>query len=97
VRLVLEPLAHSGAPAAAAAWAAGAAVLPWIVRGRSGGADLVLACAWTAAIVGATVVLMPGVDAAGTALGAAGAVLLGVALRAVRGPARGPEAARDVP
>jgi hypothetical protein len=51
---ILEPLVSSGALAPAPVWAAGAVALPWLVRGRPGGVDFVLASAWAAGLVAAT-------------------------------------------
>ena len=89
----LTPLVSSGVLACAGLWAAGAAVLPWLVRGRSAALDLVAATLWAAALAaGAGAIghtLRPGTvpqpDPRGAALGAAAAVLIAVAARAVRG------------
>ena len=51
---VLETLASSGAPVLAAVWAVAAAVLPWLVRGRSLSVDVVAATTWAAGLAGAT-------------------------------------------
>jgi hypothetical protein len=51
---VLGPLVGSGALAPALVWAAGALVLPWIVRGRSLALDAVLVSVWAAVLVSAT-------------------------------------------
>jgi eukaryotic-like serine/threonine-protein kinase len=61
----------------AAAWAVGAAILPWLVRGRSLPLDLVLATTWAAGLAGVATGLAPGGH--GIALGAiaAGVVALG--------------------
>ena len=48
------PLLSSGALGVAVVWAAAAAVLPWIVRGRSAAADIVLATAWAAGLAATT-------------------------------------------
>ena len=101
---VLRPLLDSGALACAGLWAVGAAVLPWIVRGRTAALDLVAATLWAAGLAaGASTIghaLGPGVvpqpDPRGAALGAAAAVLLAVAARAVRG-ACGPRRQPDAP
>jgi eukaryotic-like serine/threonine-protein kinase len=50
----LAPVLTSGALGVAVVWAAAAAVLPWIVRGRAAGADVVLATAWAAGLAAAT-------------------------------------------
>jgi eukaryotic-like serine/threonine-protein kinase len=89
---VLRPLLDSGVLACAGLWALAAAVLPWLVRGRSAALDLVAATLWAAGLAaGAGAIghaLGPGVvarpDPRGAALGAAAAVLIAVAARAVR-------------
>jgi hypothetical protein len=94
---VLQPLLSSGVLACAALWAAAAAVLPWLVRGRSAALDLIAATVWAAGLAaGAGAIghsLGPGAvpqpDPRGAALGAAAAVLIAVAARAVAG-ARSP-------
>ena len=81
---------------APALWAAGAAVLPWLVRGRSAALDLVAATLWAAGLAaGAGAIghaLGPGTvpqpDPRGVALGAAAGVLIAVAARAIRGATR---------
>jgi hypothetical protein len=101
---VLAPLLDSGVLACAGLWAAAAAVLPWLVRGRSAALDLVAATLWAAGLAaGADAIgqaLGPGVvpqpDPRGAALGAAAAVLIAVAARAVRG-ATGPARESDPP
>jgi hypothetical protein len=92
---VLRPLVDSGMLACAGLWAVAAAILPWLVRGRSAALDLIAATLWAAALAaGAGMIghaLGPGVvpqpDPRAAALGAAAAVLIAVAARAVR-PAR---------
>jgi len=92
VQHVLRPLLNSGALACALLWAAGAVVLPWLVRGRHAALDLVAATLWAAALAaGAGAIghaLGPGVvpqpDPRGVALGAAAGVLIAVAARAIR-------------
>ena len=94
---VVAPLLDSGVLACAGLWAAGAAVLPWIVRGRTAALDLVAATLWAAGLaagagmigeaLGRGAVAQP--DPRGTALGAAAAVLIAVAARALRGARRG--------
>jgi len=51
---VLGPMITSGILLPAAVWGAGAAVLPWVVRGRSPALDLVRVAAWAAVLVSAT-------------------------------------------
>jgi hypothetical protein len=97
VHRVLEPVAHSGVVGVAVAWAAGAAVLPWLVRGRSLTADLAAGAVWATALAGATATLAPGADAALSALGAALAALVATAVRATRRPAVRAEVAPEVP
>ncbi len=94
---VIAPLVQSGALACAGLWAAGAAVLPWLVRGRTAALDLVAATLWAAGMAaGASAIghalggAVPQPDPRGAALGAAAAVLLAVAARAVRGGSRVP-------
>ena len=99
---MLAPLLNSGVLACAALWAGAAAILPWLVRGRSAALDLVAATLWAAGLAaGAGAIgraLGPGVvpqpDPRGAALAAAAAVLIAVAARAVRGADAG---ARRVP
>jgi hypothetical protein len=55
VDLVLRPLLHSGAFAAAPVWAAAAVVLPWIVGARSLAVRFVLVTVWAATVASATV------------------------------------------
>ncbi|MGN6188596.1 MAG: protein kinase domain-containing protein, partial [Conexibacter sp.] len=93
VRHVLRPLFASGVLACAGLWALGAAILPWLVRGRSAALDLVAATLWAAALAaGAGMIghaLGPGAvpqpDPRGVALGAAASVLIAVAAQAIRG------------
>jgi hypothetical protein len=91
VEHAMLPLVQSGALATAALWAAGAAVLPWLVRGRNAALDLVAGIVWAAALaagagaIGATLKgTVPNPDPRGAALGAAVAVLAAVAARALR-------------
>jgi hypothetical protein len=101
---VLTPLLQSGALACAALWAAGAAVLPWLVRGRRASLDLVAATVWAAGLaagagaighaLGGTV---PHPDPRGAALGAAAGVLLAVAARVIRPAHPRPRAAAAEP
>ncbi|HEX7291835.1 MAG TPA: serine/threonine-protein kinase [Conexibacter sp.] len=90
---VLRPLVESGALACAGLWAAGAAILPWLVRGRHAALDLVAATVWAAGLAtGAGAIgralgpgMVPQADPRGVALGAAAGVLIAVAARAIRG------------
>lgn len=86
----LRPLLQSGMLATALLWAAGAAVLPWLVRGRHAAVDLVAGVVWAAALAaGASAIgagfasQVPSPDPRGAALGAAAAVLVAVAARAL--------------
>jgi eukaryotic-like serine/threonine-protein kinase len=54
---VLSPTVSSGALLIAVVWAVAAAVLPWVVRGRSLAADVVGASAWAAALAAVTAIL----------------------------------------
>ena len=54
LRDVVTPIVHSGALAGAPVWALAAAVLPWLIRGRSLAVDLVLVTVWAATLVSAT-------------------------------------------
>ena len=59
---VLGPLLSHGALAVGAVWAVAAIVLPWMVRGRSAGADVAGAAVWStglAAGTGAVAGLLP--------------------------------------
>ena len=89
----LWPLLSGGALLGAAAWAAAALLLPWVVRGRRVLADVVAAGAWATGLAvadGAVAALAhPGAEAAAPHGGLAGPVLaaaLAVALRRARGP-----------
>lgn len=88
----LAPLLTLGVLLGACLWAAGAAVLPWIVRGRHAGIDVVVAVAWTVAIAASAPLvdrgaLVPATGPAprGLVLGAVLAGLLVVTARAARG------------
>ncbi|HTU79451.1 MAG TPA: serine/threonine-protein kinase [Solirubrobacteraceae bacterium] len=90
---VIVPLLGLGVLLGALLWAAAAASLPWLVRGRSAVRDVVAASVWTAAIAAAAPTLDGGlgahagrVDPRGAVLGATIAALLAVAARALRGP-----------
>ena len=93
VTQVLRPLLDSGVLACAGLWAAGAAILPWLVRGRHAALDLVSATLWAAGLAaGASAIgnalgpgAVPRADPRGVALGAAAGVLIAVAARALRG------------
>jgi hypothetical protein len=53
VNQVLIPLVSAGVLAPAAVWALAAAVLPWLVRGRSLALDAILVVIWSATVVSA--------------------------------------------
>ncbi len=97
---VLRPLLSSGALACAGLWAVGAAILPWLVRGRAAALDLVAATVWAAGLAfGAGAIGrglgphgVPQPDPRGVALGAAAAALLAVAGRAARNAVAPPRA-----
>ena len=57
---LIAPLLTVGVLLGALLWAAGAAVLPWIVRGRHAGVDVVAATVWTAALASAAPVIARG-------------------------------------
>jgi eukaryotic-like serine/threonine-protein kinase len=88
------PLLGLGLLLGGALWAAAAALLPWIVRGRSALLDALAAVLWAAALAVGATLLDRGVAPAhaalpsprGVILGAALAVPLAVAARALRGP-----------
>jgi eukaryotic-like serine/threonine-protein kinase len=54
---VIAPAVSSGALLLAAIWAGAALILPWLVRGRSLNADVVMASAWSAGTAAALVAL----------------------------------------
>jgi eukaryotic-like serine/threonine-protein kinase len=90
---VLAPALSVGLLLGAILWAAGAAVLPWVVRGRSALLDTLAAIAWSVALLAAAPYLDAGLPAGGGAPQPRGAVLaavlgaaIAVAARALRGP-----------
>ena len=90
---VIAPLLALGVLLGALLWALGAAVLPWIVRGRSAALDVVVAAVWSAALVAFAPVVDAGLSAhaahpspRGAVLGAILGALVAVAARALRGP-----------
>jgi serine/threonine protein kinase len=90
---VIAPLLAIGVLLGALLWALGAAVLPWIVRGRSAPLDVVAVTVWSAALVAFAPVLDAGLSAHaahpsphGAVLGAILGGLVAVAARALRGP-----------
>jgi len=90
---VLAPVLTVPVLLGAAVWAAGALLLPWLVRGRSAILDLLAAAAWSLAIALATLRVAGGLGAhastvqpRGLLLGAVLGGLVAVAARALRGP-----------
>jgi hypothetical protein len=90
---ILGPRLAFGVLLGALLWAAAAAALAWLVRGRSAVLDIVAVTVWSAALAAAT----PGLDAGlpahaphpdprGAVLGAVLGALTAVAARALRGP-----------
>jgi hypothetical protein len=83
---VLTPLLHSGALAPALVWAVAAAILPWLVRGRSLVGDVILAVVWSATVAAAGTAAIAAVHgdratvaASAGLLGAVAAVLVALA------------------
>jgi eukaryotic-like serine/threonine-protein kinase len=90
---VIAPLLVLGMLLGALLWGAGAATLPWIVRGRSAVLDIIAVTVWSAAIAAAGPALDAGLAGHATQPSPRGAVLgailggvIAVAARAVRGP-----------
>jgi serine/threonine protein kinase len=90
---VIGPLLSLGVLLGALLWAAGAIVLPWIVRGRSAALDILAVAVWSAVIAASAPVLDAGLSAHATHPSPRGAVLgailggvVAVAARALRGP-----------
>ncbi len=90
---VVGPALTTGLLLGAVLWAAGAAVLPWIVRGSSAALDTVAAVVWSAALIAATPYFDAGLSAGGTlaqprgaVLGAVLAAAIAIAASALRGP-----------
>jgi hypothetical protein len=90
---VVASLLTLGALLGALLWAAGAATLPWIVRGRNVARDLVAVTVWSAALAAAAPSLDAGLSAHaahpapdGAALGALAGGAIAVVARALRGP-----------
>jgi hypothetical protein len=90
---VLAPLLVLGVLLGAALWAIGAAVLPWLVRGRSAALDVVAVTVWSAALAAAAPMLDSGLRSHGAypqprglVVGAVLGGLFAVAARALRGP-----------
>jgi hypothetical protein len=90
---VLVPMLTLGVVVGVALWAAGALLLPWLVRGRNAVLDVVAATVWTAAMLAALPLLTRGLPGAGAHPSPRGALLAGllggalaVVARALRGP-----------
>lgn len=90
---VLVPMLTLGVLAGVALWAAGALLLPWLVRGRNAVLDVVAATVWAAAMLAALPLLTRGLPEAGVHPSPRGALLAGllggalaVVARALRGP-----------
>lgn len=91
---VIGPTLSLGVLAGAGVWALAAALLPWVVRGRSATLDVVAATAWSAALLLAFSPHYLGLSSAhllsatphGAALGALLGGALAVGARALRGP-----------
>ncbi len=77
-QLVL-PLLHSGALAPVAVWALAAAVLPWLVRGRSPAFDALRVVIWAGALAGATAMCLSAAHGSDALFAAPSAVLGAVA------------------
>jgi eukaryotic-like serine/threonine-protein kinase len=80
---VIGPIFSSGILAGGLAWAAGAAVLPWLLWGRSLVMDVVLACVWSAAMLSASEVLIAVVHRTGRVQAPRTAILGAVAAAVV--------------
>jgi len=93
------PALSTGVLLGATLWAAGAAVLPWVVRGRGPLLDALAAIVWSAALLAATPYFDGGVSVLlgaagpvaprGAVVGAILAAAIAVAARALRGPVAG--------
>jgi serine/threonine protein kinase len=90
---VIRPVLVLGTLEGAALWALAAAILPWVVRGRSAAIDLVAATVWAAALASAEPLLDNGLPLHGAEPSPRGAILgavlcgaFAVCARALRGP-----------
>jgi len=90
---IIAPLLVLGVLLGGLLWAAGAAVLPWVVRGRHAALDLVAVAIWSAAIAAVAPAFDAGLTAhvahpspRGAVLGAILGGAVAVAARALRGP-----------
>jgi hypothetical protein len=80
---VFVPIVTSGALAPVPVWALGAAVLPWLVRGRSLAWDVLAAVMWSAFLVSATAAAVSAAHGHGGLQAAPSATLGAVAAAAV--------------
>jgi eukaryotic-like serine/threonine-protein kinase len=89
---VIGPALSTGVLFGAILWAAGAAVLPWIVRGRGAILDTLAAVLWSVALLAAAPYFDAGLSAAsvahprGAVVGAILGAAIAIAARALRGP-----------
>jgi len=90
---IIAPLLVLGVLLGALLWSVGAAVLPWVVRGRHAALDLLAVAIWSVAIAAVTPTLDAGLSAhvahpspRGAVLGAVLGGVVAVAARALRGP-----------
>ncbi len=89
----LGPALSLGVLLGAVLWAAAAAILPWLVRGRRAALDVLAVTVWSAALVSASAALDSGLSAhavhpapRGAVLGAILGAVFAVGVRALRGP-----------
>ncbi|HEX3392392.1 MAG TPA: serine/threonine-protein kinase [Solirubrobacteraceae bacterium] len=94
---VLTPILTPGLAIGALVWALGAMLLPWVVRGRNAGLDVLLAIAWTVALLAAAPLIERSLLAhasqgspRGLLLGAMFGCALAICARALRGPVTPP-------
>ena len=90
---VIVPALSAGLLFGSILWAAGAALLPWIVRGSSATLDTVAAIVWSTALIAATPYFDAGLSVGavvpqprGAILGAVLAAAIAIAASALRGP-----------
>ncbi len=90
---VIGPMLTTGVVFGAILWAAGAAVLPWLVRGSSAVLDAIAAVVWAAVLIAAAPYFDAGLSAGalhshprGAVLGGILAAATAIAARALRGP-----------
>jgi serine/threonine protein kinase len=92
---VLAPVLTGGLAVGALVWALGAMLLPWVVRGRNAGLDVLLAIAWTVALLASAPLIERSLLAhpdqgnpRGLLLGATFGCALAICARALRGPVK---------